>query len=244
MRQIKLMLCAVAILLGMGAVAWAEGDVSYEVTADFFSKYVWRGQNVTDDWVLQPGVSATYNGFTGGVWGNLDLTNEEDQSGEFIEYDLYLEYGGQITDLVGYSVGGIFYNFPSGDDTLEFYAGVSVDTIASPSLTVYWDVEEADGLYATVGVEHSIDNFPDLPFGIDLAANIGWGDSGYNAYYWDVDDNELNALTLSAAFPFQAGPVTVTPSVHYVNILGSEVSDEANSDDNLIYAGVGAAYSF
>ena len=45
MKQSKVVLCvAVAVaVLGMTGAAWAEGDVSVEVTSDFMSKYVWRG---------------------------------------------------------------------------------------------------------------------------------------------------------------------------------------------------------
>lgn len=242
MRQSKVVWCMAIAVLGMTGVGWAEGDVSVEVTTDFFSKYVWRGQNVTDDWVFQPGVSATYGGLTGGFWGNLDLTDENDESGEFIEYDYYADYSGQITETIGYSVGGIYYYFPGGEATTELYAGLSLDVIASPSLTVYYDIDEVEGAYVAFGVGHSFEG-PDLPCGIDLAANLGWGDSSYNEAYWGTDGGELNDLTLSAAFPFEVGPVTVTPSVHYVALLGSDISDVAD-DDSLFYAGVGLAYGF
>jgi uncharacterized protein (TIGR02001 family) len=243
MKQSKVALCVAVVALGMTGAAWAEGDVSVEVTSDFMSKYVWRGQNVTDDWSFQPGVSATYGGLTAGFWGALDMTDENDESGQFIEYDYYLDYSGQIDDTFGYSVGAIYYYFPGGDATTELYAGVSVDTIASPSLTVYYDIEEVDGAYVALGFGHSIES-EELPCGIDLSANLGWGDSSYNDAYWGVDDGELNDLTLSAAFPFEVGPVTVTPSVTYVAVLGSDVSDVAGDDDSLVYAGVGLAYAF
>ena len=247
MKQSKVVLGVVAVVLGITASGWAEEGVSVEVTADFFSKYVWRGQNVTDDWVFQPGASATYSGLTAGFWGSLDLTDENDESGEFIEYDYYLDYSGQITEMIGYSVGGIYYYFPGSEATTEVYAGVSFDVIASPSLTVYYDVDEVEGAYVALGVGHTFEDLGDLPFDIDLSANLGWGDSSYNDAYWSTDDvevdSELNDLTLSAAFPLEVGPVTVTPSVHYVALLGSDVSDVAD-DDSLFYAGVGLAYGF
>ena len=115
-------LCAVFALFGMGTATWAEGDISYEVTTDFFSKYVWRGQNISDDWVFQPGFSATYNGLTAGIWGNLDLTSDNDERGEFIEFDYYLDYSGQINDVIGYSLGSIYYYFRSTCSLLAFYA--------------------------------------------------------------------------------------------------------------------------
>ena len=247
MKQSKVALWVAVAVLGMTGAAWAEGDVSVEVTSDFFSKYVWRGQNVTDDWSFQPGVSATYGGLTAGIWGSLDMTDENGESGEFIEYDWYLDYSGQITETVGYSVGAIYYYFPGGDPTTELYAGVSLDVVASPSLTLYYDIEEVDGMYVALGLGHTFEEIENLPFDIDLSASLGWGDSSYNDAYWSTPTvnvgSELNDLTLTAAFPFAVGPVTVTPSVHYVALLGSDISDVAD-DDSLFYAGVGLAYGF
>ncbi len=243
MKQSKVVLVMAAAVLGVAGAAWAEGDVSFEVTSDFFSKYIWRGQNVTDDWSYQPGISATYKGFTAGVWGSLDMTDENDQEGEFIEYDWYVDYSGQINEMIGYSVGSIYYYFPSGDPTTEIYGGLNFDVIANPSVTVYYDVDEVDGAYVALGVGHTLEN-ENWPCAIDLAANLGWGDSSYNEFYWGVDDGELNDLTLSAGFPFEVGPVSVTPSVNYVAVLGSDTSDAAGDDDSLFYAGVSLAYGF
>lgn len=245
MRKSKVVLAVVVAVLGMAGASWAQSNVSVEATADFFSKYVWRGQNITDDWSFQPGVSATYEGFTAGVWGSLDLTDENGESGEFIEFDWYGDYSGQINDMIGYSVGVIYYVFPSAGETTEVYAGLNFDTVASPSVTVYYDVDEVEGAYVAFGVGHSFgeEELGDLPFGIDLSANLGLGDSNYNEAYWGVDSAELNDLTISAAFPFEVGPVSVTPSVTFMTLLGSDVSDAAD-DDSLFVFGIGAAYGF
>ncbi|MBN2128127.1 MAG: hypothetical protein JW741_01470 [Sedimentisphaerales bacterium] len=246
MRTFKVLGCMAIVLFG-AATAPAEDEVSVSVTSDLFSKYVWRGQNVTDDWVWQPGVSISYKGLTGGFWGNLDLTDENDESGQFIEYDYYVDYSGQINETVGFSVGGIYYYFPGGDATTELYWGFSFDVPASPAITVYHDIDEIDGTYAAFSVGHSFENPGDLPFGVDLGASLGWGDSSYNDGYWSTDtievDSELNDLTLTVGFPFEVGGLSVTPSLAYVALLGSDVRDVAD-DDSIFYAGVGLAYEF
>ncbi len=246
MKKFKAALCVALVALGMAGAAWAEEKVSVEVTADFFSKYVWRGQNLTDDWVFQPGVSATYRGLTVGVWGSLDLTNENDQRGEFIEYDWYIDYSGQINDTVGYSIGAIYYYFPSVGNTTELYWGFNLDVPASPSITVYHDVDEADGIYVSFGVGHSIEATEKIPVGIDLSAAIGWGNKKYNEYYWGTDKAELNDLTISVGFPFEVAGVSVTPSVSYIALLGSDVrdSDAYGRDNNIVVVGVSLAKEF
>jgi hypothetical protein len=61
---------------GEEAVKDEAAGFGVDVTIDFYSKYVWRGQNLVDDWVLQPGVSSTFGNFTLGVWGNVDMTKK------------------------------------------------------------------------------------------------------------------------------------------------------------------------
>ena len=34
--------------------------VQVGVTGDFFSKYIWRGQNIVNNWVFQPGANVGY----------------------------------------------------------------------------------------------------------------------------------------------------------------------------------------
>ena len=232
----------------------AEDEVSIGATADLFSKYVWRGQNLVDDWVLQPGASVGYKNATASVWGNLDLTNENYNKGEFTEVDLALDYSGQVpgADILSYSIGVIYYDFPvsgAGDDTWEVYWGLGLDVLASPSVTVYHDVDEADGTYISFGVGHSFENivelWPDVELDMDLSAGIGWGSSGYNKFYWGQEKSALNDMVLSAAFPFDVAGFAITPSVNYVTLLSDEIrSPNAYGKNDIWFAGVSFSKEF
>jgi len=234
-------------------VAFAEDEaaskgIGIDVTADFYSKYVWRGQILTDDWVFQPGASATIGGFTLGAWGNVDMTDENDEEWEFTEYDYYIDYSGDITDGIAYSLGYIYYKFPSvGGDTYEFYGGLSFDTILSPSVTWYYDADEVEGSYVAIGLGHSVEEIgklsEDIPIGMDIGLNIGWGDSDYNNAYWSVDNSGFNDLTLTFAFPVALGNWTVTPSLNYMTLLDSDIRSSAG-DDDAFFAGISLATSF
>ena len=251
MKKQKVVLSGLVVLLSICVAVQAEDKVEFGVTADFFSKYVWRGQNLVDDWVMQPGISATYGGLTGSIWANMDMTGAAVDSGEFNEVDYTLDYSAAFpgVDWLGFSVGVIYYDFPNttAEGTTEIYGGLSIDTVASPSVTVYRDVDEAEGTYVSLGFGHSIEKTDAMPFGIDLGASIGWGDKDYNTFYWGgLDKSELNDLHLSLGLPFEVGSLSVTPSVHYVRLLGSGVrdSDAYSTDDDIIYGGVGLALSF
>lgn len=250
MNKSKVVSCVVLALVGMSSVAWAEGAVTVGVGADVLSKYVWRGQNLVDGAVFQPSVSASYKGLTGSVWGNLDLTDKNNNSGNFTEVDYTLDYSGAFpgVEKLGYSVGAIYYDFPNTglNGTTEVYLGFGLDVPASPAVTVYYDVDEADGMYLSLSAGHSIEKLGDSPVGLDLGASLGWGNKTYNGFYWGTNSSELNDLVLSAGFPFEAAGVSITPMVSFIALLGSDIKDaDAYGDDNsLVVFGVGLSKEF
>ena len=166
MKWQKLILVCVGLVLGSSLTVFAEDKVEFEFTSDFNGKYIWRGQNLVDDPVFQPGLSASYQGLTASIWGNLDLTNVNGNSGDFSEIDYTIDYSNKIPDseIVGFSVGAIYYDFPgtAAPGTTELYGGLSLDTFLSPSVTFYRDIDEADGLYISVGMRiaasHALQN--------------------------------------------------------------------------------------
>ncbi len=264
MRQNKQLVMIVGILAILAASTLAaEENLAIETSADFFNKYIWRGQNIVDDWVFQPTVSASYRGLSASFWGNLDMTDENGNNGEFSEIDLTLDYSAQLADFdtLGYSVGMINYDFPvngGADDTTEIYAGLNLDVTASPSITFYRDVDEAkNGTYISVGVEHSFENVfelcPDTPVGVDICASLGWGNTAYNKFYWGTTPDgstiggEANDLILSLCFPFEMAGFNVTASVNYITLIGDDIrkTDKygKSKDDNLV-AGIGVSKSF
>jgi hypothetical protein len=267
MKKFKCLMIGLSAVMFMGsslALADAEEEkIAVGVSADFYEKYVWRGQALVDDWVFQPGVSVGYKGLTASFWGNMDLTNENTANGEFSEIDLTLDYSGSVpgVDVLGYSVGFIHYDFPvkgSGDDTTEIYGGLSLDVPASPSVTFYYDVDEIiDGMYISFGVGHSFEDVfklgPETPVGIDLGASLGWANGVYNKGYWGAKpdgtniDAGMNDLVLTLAFPFQLAGFDVTASLNYITLIDDDIrrSDAygAGRDDHLI-AGIGIAKEF
>lgn len=247
-------LVAVMILVqvcSLGLVL-AEEEVSIDLTADFYGKYIWRGQNLTDEPVFQPGVSASYKGFTVGAWGSMDLTDENDESGDFTEWDFYGGYAFDLTEGISAEVGAINYHFPSAyPDTTEIYWALGFDELPlCPSVTVYHDIDAANGTYVSFGVGHTVERLVDVGEGcqmdLELGAGLGWGSSGYNEFYWGVDDSKLNDLQLTAALPISMNGWTVSPSVNYSMVVSDELRESPNygsKSDNL-YWGVSLSTSF
>jgi uncharacterized protein (TIGR02001 family) len=250
MKKVIVILLVCVVLGGISVaedVAEAESGIGVDVTFDFNSKYVWRGQNLVDDWVFQPGASKSFGDLTLGIWGSMDMTNQNDQSGNVTEVDYYADYSAALTEGIGYSVGFIYYAFPqASNDTQEVYGGLSFDTFLSPSVTWYYDCDEVNGSYVAFGLGHSIELPEGTPFGVDLGLNVGWADSNYNEYYWGVDDSAFNDLTLSVSFPMEIGGWSLTPSVSYVTLLDSDIraTDAYDSKSDYVFAGISLGTSF
>lgn len=256
MRKLKWMVLSLSLLAFVSGSALAEGDVEFEVTTDYYGKYIWRGQNLTDDPVVQPGASVSFAGFTASWWANIETTKVNGNNGEFTEHDWSLDYSGDVPGLegIGYSVGVIYYVFPSvtPDDTTEVYWGFGFDLPLSPSITVYHDVDEAKGTYASLGLSHSIEKFAvvfnDIPVGLDLGASLGWANRTYNKYYWGstVNSNRFNDLAFSISFPFEIFGLSLTPSFNYVTLMDGRIakSNMYNRDNAYFFAGISIAKGF
>jgi len=252
MRSVKVLSC-VAVLLSVAVAGGAEENdgVSVGVAADLFGKYVWRGQNIIDDWVVQPSVSVGYKGLTGSVWGNMDLTGETIDDGEFTEVDYSLDYSNTFPDqeVLGYSVGVIYYDFlhTQPDATSEVYGGLSAAVPLSPTIRAYYDFDEIDGTYVQLSVGHTIEKVTqwrrDCYCDAEIGASLGYGSSGYNNGYFGVHEGALNDLTLTAGLPFCIGKWTIRPSIAYSTMIDDDIRATTAQSDNF-WGGVGASYSF
>lgn len=238
-------------LVGAGVSAEPH-RVGVDVTADFFGKYIWRGQNLTNSTVFQPGIDLTYAGLTGSVWGNLDVTDVNGDRGKFNEWNFGIDYSDAVPGVegVGFSIGAIHYRFPSAapSSTTEVYWGFGFDVPLSPSLTVYHDVDEAKGVYVELGLGYGIEEAftlaPDVPVGVDIGASLGWADSDYNDFYWEVDSGRFNDLSLSLALPVEISGWTVAPSIHYVTLLSNRLRASTDTKSDFVFAGLSLSTGF
>lgn len=249
-----------AITTGLIAVtvatsAWAQADKpEFELTFDYMGKYIWRGQNLSDDPAFQPGMSTSYKGITAGIWGSMETTDINTHKGDFTEVDYYLDYTASVPGMekLSYSAGVIYYDFPATNtqDTTELYWGLSLDAPLNPSITMYHDVDEPSGIYASFAIGHSMEKVaeisPEMPIGMDISVSTGWGDSDYNEYYWGPKEDAMNDLTISMGFPVSMGSWTLTPSINYATILDSDLrkSDTYSQSSDYFFAGVGLSTSF
>lgn len=258
MPRIGRQLAIVMVLIHLADVA-AQAEqreaVKIAVAADYFSRYIWRGQNINDRSVLQPAISASTYGLTGSIWGNIDLTDKSqtapDNAWEFSEFDYTLDYSAAVpgVEWLNVSVGTIHYEFPNTayKPTTEIYGGLTLGVPLSPSIKIYRDVDEINGSYFQFGLVHTFEKLvvwsENCCCGLQLGANVGWASSAYNGGYFGVDDGKFNDLTLSAGLCVQIGSWMVRPNVNYSTMLSDSIREATDKSSNL-WCGAGLSTLF
>ena len=210
-------------------------DKIYSFSGDsaMVSKYIWRGQRLTNDWSLQPSVTLGIGGFSLNVWGTVDLTavNEGDSlflpqnplappgdhnglRGKFSEVDYTFSYA-QSFEKVSIDVGTIFYAFPERSASLpataELYWGVTLDAVPlAPSATLYVDVDEtgdagSTGVYFLLGAGHSF-SFPHNVFpGLDLSGSLAFVNGGFGEFYYGASEAGAHDANFTISLPITLG---------------------------------------
>ncbi len=211
MKKLILSLLIGMVLFGAASTAFAAIEVSGDVYAGVYSKYVWRGFDLSQDdsVVVQGGTDISFGNFTVSWWGNMS-----ENSGELNEVDVVLDYSTDLTDMVSLSVGNILYNVDGLTDTNEVYLGLGLNVPLSPTATVYYDYDEFNGLYTTLGVSH------DLELADKLSLSLG-----ALASYLKDDQNNLG---------------TTESWFHNVELsaaVGYTLTDQISVDASLLYSG-------
>lgn len=249
-----------SFIICSAVLAEAEDKVAFSLTSDFYSKYVWRGQLINDDFVFQPSISANYKNFTASVWGNVDLTDYHNNGGEFTEYDLTLDYSNKLSEdsKVGYSIGVIHYHFPSLSytDTTEIYWGFNFDVPLNPAIKVYHGLGNENGTYVNFGIGHTFEKIAkwseECYCNLQWGASIGWGSSTYNKDYWGVDESRLNDLAFTVGLPICfPGGWTVKPSINYVTLVDGKIrstdtyaTSDSTKGSDYFFTGIGITKNF
>lgn len=225
--------------LAQGGEAGGKPPVSVNLDLPLVSAYVWRGQVLNDEAVVQPALNLSQGGFGLNVWGNYNLTDAVTEDPDFSEIDLTLSYGRKVGP-VGLGAGLIEYLFPNTTlatdaggaaypGTRELYVSLSLpDLPVVPALNVYRDIDEADGFYASLSATYN--QKLDGPLSLALNALLGAGDSAYNRYYFGVHKTKLNDACLSASLPIACGgSLTITPGILYSWLPASDIRDAAGA---------------
>lgn len=218
-------------------------EITGSATMDFYDKYVWRGQYLDHDAVIQPGVSFTAKGLTVGYWANMPLENSDALKSD--ESDYYLSYT-YTYEKVSLTAGHTWYQFPgTSTSSREFSVGVAVDTFLSPSVTYYHDYEDGKDLntlghgnYWAVSASKSIPLVPKYNINANLAATFGYIDG-----QWLSGRGEHFTPTLGLSLPLTAN-LTIVPTIGYNITMGDLNKSSIGNQDSKFFGGVHSTFAF
>lgn len=206
-----------------------ESIYAFAGDAALVSKYIWRGQRLTNDWSLQPSATMGIGEFSFNVWGTIDLTavNEGDAlflsenplappgdhsglKGKFTEVDYTFSFAHSFEE-VSIDVGTIFYTFPERSASLatttELYGSVSFDSVPlAPSATLYVDVDETGdaggtGVYFLVGAGHSFALDHNVFSGVDFSTSLAFVNGGFGEFYYGPSEAGAHDFNLTISLP-------------------------------------------
>jgi len=252
--------------ISLGSVAFAQEceKPTCDFSMTFYSKYVWRGFELSkDSLVMFPEITISYKGFGFCVWGDFDTDYEGAKTGgndtEWWETDWVLTYSNSLdvgfTDL-NWTVGWIYYDVDAGDDE-EWFLILGLDTILNPEFSVWNGIEYGgDTWYLRLALSQSWDIPVCWPkeenkWSLDVGGWVGYwsAESEYTGLASDYD--EWHDATIWAGINIPVNEwCTITPSINYSFPLCSDSEDyiEASSfdgdDSDWFYGGVTVAVSF
>jgi hypothetical protein len=274
-------MCLVGLFIaGMMAIPFTpllaeEEKPTGDLTVSALSQYIWRGYEMSrNSVVVQPSMTIGYKGFSANIWGNLDTKPyspaDKSYTGTWNETDFTLAY----TKTVGlFNIGGgyAYYSLasmnkdaPDRNDAQELSVSVGLNTLLSPTLTIYKEIDHYRNWYFQLGVSHIFEL--NKMASLKLAASAGYLLSTDADTYPKFDGNALPTTdkfsnfhdgSVSASLPVKVTDhITVTPVISYIFPLTGDAKDEikglglkgsaspADRESSFWVGGVSVGFSF
>lgn len=255
MKRFLFGITAIGLVIAIGPIAFAEdapepktlfGDVlkkaDIQVTGatSVYSKYMWRGFRLYDDYVVQPSIN--FNAFKDwnlNVWGSFDASHYEDAPNAN-EVDTTLTYTHTFENLkigsmalrpTSVTLGYIYYDFSgAGTFSKESVLGFGYDTLFSPSLTWYHDHGResqggGDGDYLVLNFAKSFDLIRAYGITFDFSGHIG-----YNKHLGIRGEGGDGLVTTGFTVPLTKS-LKFSPSINWNAPFGGLAKDENDDGD-------------
>lgn len=230
----------IALTLATGVALADTTPVTTSADIAINSKYVWRGINITDDVVVQPSFTFGWQKWSLNLWGNYETTNVNGFKNRFTEVDTTLTYSDTAANGT-WSAGVINYAFPNtgGSDTTEFFGTYTFGQAFNPTVGLYWDVDEANGIYLNFSASDTKDvpGTPGASWGWN--ASVGYGTEDHNQFYYGSNKASLADWKLGGVFNLPAGNGTAYFNTAFTGLLDSKLRQGASNRSNWV---IGAGY--
>jgi hypothetical protein len=246
-----------------------------DFTVSALNQYVWRGYELSrNSVVMQPSMTMGYKGFSVNLWGNLDTApysaGNTSYPGTWNETDLTVSYA-KTLGLFNVGGGYIYYSLASlnrdaadRNDSQELFASIGLNTLLSPTLTLYKEIDHYRNWYFLMGISHIFEL--NKSASLKLAASASYLLGSDADTYPKFDGNALPTTekfsnfhdgSVSASLPIKVSNyITLTPTISYIFPLSGDAKDEmkgfglkgsalpSERDSSFIVGGISASFTF
>ena len=189
---------------------------NFNVGADLFSNYIWRGSKLGQGPSVQPGVKFVKGGLTLGVWGAFDASG-------YSEVDPYISYSLPF----GLSVGLTDYYYPglpvfetsdtSGSHALEINVGFAKGGF---NLSANYIVNQAGGAGSAGGDMYFQAGYSFTYFNLFVGAGDGWHTSDGKFALCNVGLGTSKIINLTDTFSIPVnGQVILNPEKEQLYVV-------------------------
>ena len=218
------------------------GNVAVEGGVDLVSHYIFRGVVTTDKPTAQPSLTVGFgeSGVSFNIWGSASLKERSIQDvGDELDFTITYDRNlGEQYENVGLTVGYIQYTFPSqskGDKlTSEFFAGLSLDSFLSPSLTLYRDLGLFDYWYLNGSIGHEIQLTPEGNVSLGVSGDIGYSDT--------TEKFEFNHVGASVSLSASHSLFSLSPTIGIIRWI--EDINEGRDEQTQVWGGVSLSFAY
>jgi hypothetical protein len=284
MLWLKHLLTLVLIITSVYTAQAEEDKPSGDLSTSILSQYIWRGyENTRNSIVVQPSLTVGYKNFSANVWGNID-TRPYSQTiatypGAGTEMDITLSYNKSF-GIVNAGGGYIYYALDAPNtgavkplDSEEIFVTIGINTLLSPTLTAYKEIDHYHQYYFLLGVSHTLELNKTISLKLSGSASYLLSDyanaslyninPSYGGYPKFTDTHQatndkfsnFHDGVLSVSLPINlAQYITLVPIVSYSfalsNVAKNEImargkkADLADNDSSFIYGGLTFDLSF
>lgn len=165
----------------------APAGVTGTASVGIFSKYIFRGYELSKGSIIfQPCLSASYEGFSVSLWGNIDSREHRTQNfvpdryhhRRFNETDLTLSYT-KVVGKLSLTGGWVYYGTKYADETQEVFGTLAYNVIGKPTISLYRDFDRYPGTYFNLAFAHSFRMGKDVTLDLGASAGYMWGNGSY-----------------------------------------------------------------
>jgi hypothetical protein len=230
-------------------------DLTANLNVSLYSQYIWRGYELSrDSLVIFPSMTIGYKGFAVNLWADLDtrFAGTPDKEFKLQETDVTVSYSNSYEPWkLNYTLGWILYDFqpvsveqagPIKDTkNQEIFVTLGLDTLLSPTFSVYNEIEIGQAWYFNLGLSHSFAVYK------DWSLDVG----GWVSYLHDKSDSDFSNFHDGNIYAGLKIPInnylSIKPNIQYSFALTGDAAQRIrdNSEalfhhrqDNFVYGGI------